>query len=256
MTITSSDFRNAYTGNGATTVFAYTYQIADASHLTVTLVSTAGVESVTSAYTVSGVGNAGGGNITMTTPPASGVGVVITRNQPFQQNTDYVTGEAFSAETHEAALDELTMNDIQQQEVLTRAVKAQVQDGAIGELPNITNRKNKILAFDANGDPETAIASADLGNLIANFDVTSGITGYTTVVEEHLGSEFDGSNKITLTQEYTVGNNNLLIFRNGLLQRKGASYDYTETSSTEVTWTFDPDNADVFQFIIGVLVSS
>jgi hypothetical protein len=256
MTITSSDFRNAYTGNGSTTVFAYTYQIADASHLTVTLVSTAGVESVTTAYTVSGVGNAGGGNVTMTTAPASGVGVVITRNQPFQQNTDYVTGEAFSAETHEAALDELTMNDIQQQEVLTRAVKAPVQDGAIGELPNITNRKNKIFAFDANGDPETSVLTADLANLFNNFKVGSEISGYSTVVESHQGSEFDGANKITLSQTYTPGNSNLFVFRNGQLLKKGASFDYTETSSTEVTLTYDPNDDDTYLFVVGVLSSA
>lgn len=256
MTITSSDFRNAYTGNGSTTVFAYTFKIDDANHLKVTLVSTAGVETVTTAYTVSGVGLDAGGNVTMTTAPASGVKIVITRNQPFQQNTDYVTGAAFSADTHESALDELTMNDIQQNEVLTRAVKAPVQDGAIAELPNITNRKNKILTFDANGDPETSVLTADIANLINNLSVGTSISGYSTVTEFHLGSEFDGANKITLSQSYTPGNNNLFVFRNGQLLRRGSSYDYTETSSTEVTLTYNPNDSDTFLFVIGVLSSA
>ena len=42
---------------------------------------------------------------------------------PFQQNTDYTENDPFPAETHEEALDELTMNDQQMLEELDRTVQ-------------------------------------------------------------------------------------------------------------------------------------
>ena len=55
-----------YSGNGSTTVFAYAFKALDQAHLVVTSTVTAtGVETVqelTTHYTVSGVGDDGGGN--------------------------------------------------------------------------------------------------------------------------------------------------------------------------------------------------
>lgn len=46
-----------------------------------------------------------------------------------------------------------------------------------------------------------------------------------------------GQTLFTLTTiTYTPGNNGLFVYRNGLLQRKGAGSDYLETSTTEVTF--------------------
>jgi len=83
MTVSSTNTRNSYSGDASTTVFAYTFKIFDEDDITVILRTDAtGSESVqtkTTDYTVSGVGNAGGGNVTFTTAPASGITVVLLR---------------------------------------------------------------------------------------------------------------------------------------------------------------------------------
>jgi len=67
-------------------------------------------------------------------------------------------------------------------------------------------------------------------------------------IETKLGSEADGGNKFTLTGiTYTPGANNLDVMMQGQRLRKGP--DYTETSSTEVTLTFDPLDGAGFDFI-------
>lgn len=129
MTVTSENYRNTYSGNGSTTVFAYTFRILDESEILATLVASDGTEAaqtITTHYTVSGVGDAGGGNVTMLTAPASGETLVLTRNMSFLQETDYTENDNFPAVSHEDALDRLTMQNQQQQEELDRTFKLSV----------------------------------------------------------------------------------------------------------------------------------
>ena len=93
MTVSSSTNRVSYSGNGSLTAFAYTFKVFDESDLTVILRASDGTETVqtiTTHYTVSGVGDVGGGNVTFVTAPASGVTVVILREQPLTQGLDLV----------------------------------------------------------------------------------------------------------------------------------------------------------------------
>ena len=111
MTIQNANKRIAYAGNGSTLPFAYNYRILDEDDLTVVLQNSAGVDTIqtiTTHYTVSGVGDAGGGTVTMVTPPAIGETLTIILDPDITQLTDYTTGGAFPAESHEAALDNLT----------------------------------------------------------------------------------------------------------------------------------------------------
>lgn len=88
--------------DGITSIFAYTFYIAASSEIE------AYVNGVfVSNYTVSGVGVVGGGNLTFLAPPAAGT-LFIRRVTPRTQNTDYVANDAFSAASHENAIDKLT----------------------------------------------------------------------------------------------------------------------------------------------------
>ena len=67
MTISSTTVKNSYSGNGSTTAFAYTFKIFANTDLQVIIRSSTGTETVktlTTHYTVSGVGDASGGNVT------------------------------------------------------------------------------------------------------------------------------------------------------------------------------------------------
>ena len=95
MTISSTTVKNSYSGNGSTTAFAYTFKIFANTDLQVIIRSSTGTETVktlTTHYTVSGVGDASGGNVTFTSgnTPASGETVVIRRAVPQTQAIDYI----------------------------------------------------------------------------------------------------------------------------------------------------------------------
>lgn len=107
MTISTTANRAEYTGNGVTTAFSFPYYfLADAD----LKVYKAGVlQTITTQYTVSGAGNPAGGTVTFVTAPASGNAVILLRDPAVTQTADYVANDPFPAETHEQALDKLTM---------------------------------------------------------------------------------------------------------------------------------------------------
>lgn len=132
MTVSSETAKSGpYSGNGATTVFAYGFRILDASHIEVVR-TIDGTDSTVSPseYTVSGVGDLGGGNVTFTIAPVAGQSITIIRNAPFTQQTDLENQGAYYAETIEEALDLAAMRDQQLAEELTRAVKLPVGENA------------------------------------------------------------------------------------------------------------------------------
>ncbi len=105
-------------GNGSATVFPYTFRILAKTDIEVLVDTT--VKTVDVDYTVSGVGDSGGGNVTFITAPASGTVVTRLRKQPASQLSDYVPNEAFPADRMEKDLDKLTMQIQQMREQLKR----------------------------------------------------------------------------------------------------------------------------------------
>ena len=158
MTVSSTTTKVSYSGDGSTTVFAYTFKVFNASDLVVIKrTDSTGAESVqtiTTNYTVSGVGNANGGNVTFVTAPASGETVVIRRTSAQTQTTDYTPNDPFPAETHEEALDKLTFMVQEQQEELDRSIKISRTNTMTSTEFTVgsTDRADKILAFDSSGE--------------------------------------------------------------------------------------------------------
>ena len=175
MTISSTTTVNQYTGNNSTTAFAYAFKIYADADLKVILTSTAGVETVqtlSTHYTVSGAGDAGGGNVTFTSGNTPGTGVLVTilRNTAITQSTDYVANDAFPAALHEDALDRLTVIAQHQQDRIDRSIKAPDSEAAGYNmtLPSKDNRKGKYLAFNSTtGMPEAGASSDDVTTLAA-----------------------------------------------------------------------------------------
>lgn len=126
MTVASETNRSGpYHGNGVTTSFEYKFKIVDASHLNVVLRDNSANERtlvLNTDYTVSGVGDELGGEISTTVAPATGEDLTILRNVPFVQETDLENQGAYYAETVEDAFDLLTMQTQQLKEKLDRAV--------------------------------------------------------------------------------------------------------------------------------------
>ena len=128
-TVSSETTRVKYTCNGTTTVYAYPFKVyEDDDLLAVKALTSTGAETtlvLNTDYTVSGAGGAGGGNLTLTAGSKCGSGYTLTilRNLELTQETDYVDGQAFSAESLESAIDKVTLIQQQQAEAIGRAPK-------------------------------------------------------------------------------------------------------------------------------------
>jgi hypothetical protein len=171
MTVSSQTARVSYSGNSSTTAFAVSFYFLASSHLRVTLRAASGVETVqvlNTDYTVSGAGNPAGGTVTMTTAPATGQTLVIQRNVPFTQEVDYQPNDPFPAESHEQALDKLTMEAQQLNEAVGRSIKLSPTNTMASTEFTVgaTDRANKVLSFDASG--ELAV-SQELGTYRGNW---------------------------------------------------------------------------------------
>ena len=157
MTISTTTSRISYNGNGVTTEFSFPYRFLANGDLVVLSVSAAGVETtkvLTTDYTLTGAGDDAGGSVTMLVAPAVGTRLVIYRDTEVVQETDYISGDSFPAESHERALDRLTM--ILQEKTpgaagATRAIQIPIGDpGDVNTvLPPSIARLDKFLVFDA-----------------------------------------------------------------------------------------------------------
>ena len=157
MTVSSTTNKVSANGDGSQTVFPYSFKIFDQDDLTVILRNASGGETtqtITTHYTVSGVGSASGGNVTMGTAPASGESLTIIREQPLTQGLDLVPNDPFPAASFEDQLDKLTFMVQQHQEELDRSVKGSKTTTITNPTftEDATARANKVFAFDASGN--------------------------------------------------------------------------------------------------------
>ena len=159
MTVSTTIIKSSHNGNGSTTTFAYNFKIFADTDLVVIIRSAAGTETtktLTTHYTVAGVGDASGGSITFTSGniPVSGETVVIRRNVPQTQAIDYIANDPFPAETNEEGLDRTTMIAQQVSEATDRSIKLSRTNTMTSTEFTVgaTDRANKILAFDSAGE--------------------------------------------------------------------------------------------------------
>lgn len=159
MTIETTAIKAVALGNGATTVWPFTFLIPDDDQVVITLVDVAsGNETVVSPalYSVNGAGQPAGGNVTYPlsgSPLTSAYYFVIERVMPLEQETTLLNQGAALPAVIEDALDYLTMITQQLQDQINRSIVFSVADTTSVTLPTATARAGLFLGFDANGDP-------------------------------------------------------------------------------------------------------
>lgn len=185
--ISTSNKRKQYSGNGSTVAFAYDFRILNEDDLLVVVQNSSGTDSIqtiTTNYTVNGVGNPGGGTVTMVTAPASGETLSLIQNAPPTQLTDYATGDGFPAEAHEDALDNVVNAVKRARDLSERALT--LKDGSVagtGDYDAGSNKITNLTAGVANTDAATisnvnaAVAAAILDEAGSNLISTLG-SGY------------------------------------------------------------------------------
>jgi len=160
MTVSSTTTQNSYDGNGSLLEFAYGFKIFDEDDIKVIIRTTSTgaevVKSKSTHYNVSNVGNASGGNVTFTSgnAPLSSEKVFLVRNTARTQLTDYTPNDPFPADTHEDALDKLTLITQELEQKVEGSLRVS-QTNAITTpefTADATARANKLLGFDSSGN--------------------------------------------------------------------------------------------------------
>lgn len=207
-TVSTETTRVAYTCNGVLTSYAYPFKVLADGDLLVVKKATATATSAETTlvlntdYTVTGAGTSGG-NVVLTAGSKCGSGYTLTilRNMAATQTTDYVDGEAFSAESLETALDKATLVLQQQKEQIGRAPKlpktSTITDIA---LPNPT--ASNYIGWNAaatglenkSGPVITTATQYEVDALISY----GGGTSYTQATIEAALTAIGTSNKVTL----------------------------------------------------------
>lgn len=130
MPVSLQDPINSSIANGVATVFPYQFLIPEESAIAVEVDGVL----VTTGFTVSGVGVAGGGNITFAVAPANGSSVVRYRDLDAKRDFDWSEGGDLLASTHDANDDYAIMLVQQLLEQISRAPKVARGSSLAGDL--------------------------------------------------------------------------------------------------------------------------
>lgn len=156
MTVTAPSPRfAAFAGDGGSGPFPLPFRFLDAADVQAVVVAADGGREVLAGLVLDGAGDPEGGQATTPRAIAAGETLILWTDTALVQPADYIAADAFPAETHEAALDRLTLIAQDQRRDLGRALSAPPGD-TLGPLPDAARRKGMLLTFDPEtGDPVT-----------------------------------------------------------------------------------------------------
>jgi hypothetical protein len=175
MTVSTTQIRVSYTGDGSSTAFPIPYPFYLATDLMVLL----GGSVITTGFSISGGGFgsplvASTGTLNMAVAPTTGTNLQIVLNDPLTQLVNLVDGTAFPSATLNQVNDRAVQIAQRLQDQLNRSIRAPDGDTSPGMLlPAAASRQSMYLATDANGNiiatsalPGTANTPASLGPII------------------------------------------------------------------------------------------
>lgn len=207
MTVSNTNKKNTYTGDGATTTFAFTFKVIKSADVLVKIKDVSGLFTTKTEgthYNVTGT-LPGTGNVVFTAGniPISTDTIILTRDMDFLQETDLVEKDAFPSDTVEQQLDQLTMQDLQLKEVSDRVVQLDETvdtDTVSATLP--TPSANKFIAWndDATALEGVTYTAVGLGSLLddpspqcaADLDMN----GFNLVFDDNKGVKDDQGNEL------------------------------------------------------------
>jgi hypothetical protein len=165
MTISTTENRISYSGNGVTLAFAFPYRFLTDSDLKVYLDDT--LKTLTTDYTVTGEGDDAGGTVTFGVAPGNGLAVVIVRDPAATQGLDLVENDSLPAESVEDALDKLTILVQRLQDRVDRALVLVDTDTAVVST-EISPAADYVLGWDATGTEITNLTGLTAGTTVSS----------------------------------------------------------------------------------------
>lgn len=181
MTITNTTLRNDYVANGSSTVFSFAFIVlSETAGYTIQVITTdlVGVETIKTQgvdYTVQ-LNDNGLGTITFATAPLLNHKITLLSNVPNTQETDYIKAgtDKFPAESHEKALDKLTLICKQFAEKFNRIVSLPKSSTLQNiEFPINASNANQVLVINNDGTNLTTANLADKGIIPVSTFITS-----------------------------------------------------------------------------------
>lgn len=238
MTIGSQVNRIQYVGSGTTGPFPIPFYFLENDDLLVVKTKISdGTETtlvITTDYTVLGAADPAGGSLTLIASLSSDYKLSIIRDPDMLQGTDYGENDKFPAETHEKALDKLTMLVQRLSDKIKRAIKAPDSESGDQVVPttNWVARASKLLGFDASGNLTTYVPTVTVYGVLRDYQVATA-----------------GQTVFNLGYNYSRGVNAMAVFVNGIRQRITA--DFTESADNQITFTYPLVAGDEVEFYAG-----
>ena len=187
MTIQSNGVRITYTATSGQTVFPYPFEAFEEDDLTVEQNGT--TLSLNTEYTVSGVGNDSGGNVTLVTGATLSDTIRIKRVTDRTRESDYADGGDFLASQLNDDFDRLWAV-LQEQDIdLARAIRKPDEDAdsVDMELGLASARADKALGFDSNGQPDvTTSTRAEIDSAVTAINTIAGASAGSSASISHI----------------------------------------------------------------------
>lgn len=217
-----------WTGNGSADTFDYEFKIAAKGELKVTTTDTAGTDTVLTVdvdYSVAGIGQDGGGQITLTAGAlANQYTITLEDNVQVSQETPYGNQSAFFGKSHENSFDKLTR-------LIKRAFNNSVRAILIpGSTPTTFNNTlpttvaGRLVGINETNTGVDLFSAAEVAN----------IAGYGAAIEDYYrdGFEFTAGSTTQLTLSASPGYKaNTTVHFDGVYQSR-ASYSLSGATIT------------------------
>ncbi|MCD7984133.1 MAG: hypothetical protein LUG19_07760, partial [Desulfovibrio sp.] len=191
MSLPNSDSRALFRGNGAATQFPFTFKVWDAAELIVSVESPEGLTTTASGWTATL--NDTGGTVSYLhdgAPLPVGYKLAVTRNMPFVQAVELISGTRFDPAVIESALDQACAERQQLREAVGRAVKVppasqnppelladmifEARDQAVQSAASASASETECTRLLAENRAENGAALDDLHAAKAEFDENLG----------------------------------------------------------------------------------
>jgi hypothetical protein len=267
--LTATAKAGPYAGAGTTGPFTVPFRFLEAAHLRVIKTSVAGVDAdlvLSTDYTVSGAGGSSG-SVTLVAALAVGEKLTVVRNVPATQEADYVPGDAFPAESHEEALDKLTMLTQQNAEEISRSIRVPASDPVTleqltADLIVVADNLADISAVVANTANIDAVAAidADVITVAANVaDITNFADVYLGPSSSDPATRLDGSALQTGDLYFSTLTARMRVYSSGVWLDAGTPIPLTivtqEFSGNGSTVAFTLSQAPAFEAAADVYIS-
>ena len=234
MTVSTTTNKVSYEGNGLATSFAIPFPFLEITDLKVYQLLE-DVQTERKDWTIQN------GNLIFTTAPVLGAQIVIIREVPLKQETDYCENEILAAETLERNFDKLTMLVQQLKEQADRAVTVDIFDDTQGAelLPNIRTAVSNAASYaqTANEKADDAEQAATIATAQATI-ATNKANEAAAVLSNKAEKDLSNCTRPYVTETYHNGNDWYRVWSDGFIEQGGNQYGDTVDYPLTRTITF------------------